>query len=378
MLVRLLLDERPVILSQVITVRRRLLAGHELADRLTAGGDHRIQDLFGQGVADMMLQPMLRVGVEFGPPVGGGCGGCVRHAPSVTRLADMRTAEWWRCQPTSQYSVRWQSESMTSAASSASSRARNTPGFRATARVGFVANGLLNATIGILAIGIAVAGSSGTADPNGALTGLARGPGGQVLIVAIAVGLSALGLWQLTSAALEREPDPKKRLAARAKLIGKGVAYLALAGVAIRIALGAGSGGGAEESFTATALATPGGVILIVLIGVSALAIGGYMIVKGVRQKFLEDLIPPSGTARTATVAVGTIGYVARGVAIGIIGVLFIVAAFTTDASQAGGMDDALAALSALPFGRVLLVVIAIGFIAYGTYSVIRARFAKL
>lgn len=268
---------------------------------------------------------------------------------------------------------------MTDATRSAADRAQRSPAFRIAARAGFAVNGLLNVVIGVIAIGIAVSsGSGGEASPNGALTGLADGPGGQLLIWVIAVGLLALGLWQIAAAVLEREPDRKKRAASRVKSVGKGIAYLAIAAIAVRIALGGSGGGSGEESFTATALSTPGGVVLIVVVGLGALGVGGYMVVKGVRQKFLDDLAALPSAARTPVTVIGTVGYVARGIAIGVIGILFIVAAVTSDASQAGGLDDALAALAALPFGKVVLVAIGIGFIAYGVYGGVRARYAKL
>lgn len=267
---------------------------------------------------------------------------------------------------------------MSDASRSAAARAQRSPAIRAAARGGYAVNGLLNVTIGVLALTVAFSGASGQPNPSGALTGLAQGPGGQVLIWLIAVGMAALGLWQFASAALEREPDRTRRWSQRAKLIGKGIAYLVIAAVAIRIALRGSGGGSSEEDLTARALATPGGVILVVAVGLLALGVGVAMVVKGVRRKFLDDITPPAGTLGTVTEALGVVGYIARGVAVGVIGILFITAAFTADPSKAGGLDDALATLSTLPFGQVLLVAIALGFIAYGVYSFVRARYAKL
>ena len=268
---------------------------------------------------------------------------------------------------------------MSDHARSTASRARTTPAFRMAARLGFAVNGLLNIAIGAIAFGVVGSGASGSASPNGALAGLAQGPGGQVLIWVIAVGMLALGLWQFASAALEDEPDRKRLWMARAKLVGKGVAYLAIAAIAIGVALRGGSGGGGgEEDLTAKLLATPGGVVLVVLVGLIALGVGGYLVVKGVRKKFLDDLTVPGGGVGKATTVLGVTGYVARGVAFGVIGILFLVAAFTADPSRAGGLDDALATLAALPFGQVLLVGVALGFIAFGVYSFVRARYARL
>ncbi|MDD0856881.1 DUF1206 domain-containing protein [Arthrobacter alpinus] len=45
-------------------------------------------------------------------------------------------------------------------------------------------------------------------------------------------------------------------------------------------------------------------------------------------------------------------GYIAKGIAIVTLGVLFIVAAVQVDPKDATGLDGALKALVALPFGR--------------------------
>jgi hypothetical protein len=259
---------------------------------------------------------------------------------------------------------------------SAAARAQSTPAFRLVARTGYAVNGLLNILIGGLALGVV---GTGSASPDGALSGLASAPFGLVVVVVVVIGLAALAVWQIVSAILEGEPDARRRWMSRAKLVGKGVAYGALAAVGIRVALqGSSGGGGTEEDLTARLLSTPGGVVLVVLLGVGVLAVGGYLVVKGVRRGFLDDLTPPSGAMGTATTVVGVVGYVARGVAFAVIGVLFVVAAVRADPEQAGGLDDALAALAGLPFGQVLLVAIAGGFVAFGIYSIVRARFAKL
>ncbi|WP_395638301.1 DUF1206 domain-containing protein [Pseudolysinimonas sp.] len=267
---------------------------------------------------------------------------------------------------------------MNDRARSTAAHTQHSSAMQLAARLGFAVNGLLNVMIGGLALGVAGSAASGGADPNGALTGLAQGPGGQVLIWVIVVGLLGLAVWQIASAVQERDPDARRLWAARAKSVGKGVAYAAIAVVGIRVALGSGGGGGGEEDVTAQALATPGGVVLVVLVGLGTLGVGGYLVAKGVRKKFLDDVSLPAGRVATGVTVLGMVGYIARGIAFGMIGILFLVAAVTADPSSAGGLDDALAALAALPFGAVVLVAVALGFIAYGLYGFVRARFARL
>jgi hypothetical protein len=252
--------------------------------------------------------------------------------------------------------------------------------FRIAARLGYVVNGILNVAIGILAITVAASGGGGSsgAGPAEALQRIADAPGGALLIWVIAVGLCALGLWQVVTAVLVDEDDARHRWASRARSAGKAIAYLALAILATGVAIGRGGGGGSEESFAAKALSTPGGIVLVVAAGLIALGVGGYLVAKGVRRTFLDDIRPPSGRAGDAVTILGVAGYVARGIAIGVVGVLFIIAAVTSDSSRAGGLDDSLAALAGLPFGRVVLIAVGLGFIAYGVYGAVRARYAKL
>ena len=86
----------------------------------------------------------------------------------------------------------------------------------------------------------------------------------------------------------------------------------------------------------------------------------------------------PAGTLGTVTVGLGVAGYIAKGIAVGVVGILVIVAGFTVDPSQSTGLDGALRSLAALPFGVVILVLVGLGLIAYGVYCFFRARFAKL
>lgn len=78
------------------------------------------------------------------------------------------------------------------------------------------------------------------------------------------------------------------------------------------------------------------------------------------------------------TTVIGTAGYVAKGVAIVVVAGFLAGAAVTSDPSKAEGLDGALTSLTQLPFGKALLVVVALGLVLFGLYCFVRARFAKL
>lgn len=248
------------------------------------------------------------------------------------------------------------------------------------ARVGYAANGLLHILIGVLAISVAFGSSSQDADQQGALAAIAAQPFGVFVLWAIAIGLVGLALWGVTEAILASDSDSKERWKERAKQLGKSIAYAAIAVTAFRFATGGGSGSGdgSAESLSARLLATPFGVVLLLILAAGVIAIGAYFVYKGATRKFCEDLVVPSGAAGTVTEVLGLVGYIAKGLALVIVGILFAVAAVTADPGQAAGIDGALMTIAAAPFGTLALVVVGAGFVAYGVYSFVRARRARL
>lgn len=267
---------------------------------------------------------------------------------------------------------------MTSA-SSAADKAQDSPAFRIAARVGYVVLGLLHLLIGVIAIGIATGGGGDSADQSGALAQVASAPGGLLLLWVIVVGLVALAVWQITEAILERDPDSKKRWGHRAKFVGTAVAYAAIAGTAFSVAMGGGSQSSeSTRSLSADLLAAPGGVFLLVLVGLVVAAVGVAFVIRGITRAFLKNLSVPGGTAGRGIRVFGTVGYVAKGIAVGVAGILFVVAAVTHDASAATGLDGALRSLAGLPFGQIVLWLVGAGLVVYGVFCFARARYARM
>lgn len=250
--------------------------------------------------------------------------------------------------------------------------------FRTIARIGFVVLGIVHGVIGGIAISIAT-GGGGEADQGGAMEQIRSTPAGVFLLWIIALGLFALAVWQIAEAVVERNPDTKKKWGYRVKYIGTAVAYLAIAFTALVYALGGQSDSSdSSQTFSAKLMATPGGVFLLGAIGVIVAAIGAAFIVRGLTRAFEKHLDLPAGTARKGIVTFGVVGYVAKGIAIAVAGILFVVAAFTHNPESAGGLDDALHALAALPFGPIILWIVGAGLIIYGLFCFARARYARM
>ena len=249
-------------------------------------------------------------------------------------------------------------------------RATRSDAFRFGARAGFAVSGVLHLLVGYIILRIAF-GSGGTADQSGALATLAQSIGGALMLWLTAAALAALGLWRLAETVVG-----SRRVTKRLKSFGLAVVYLAIAFSAAKFAMGSGEASAARNATLSARLMGSGwGKLLLVVIGVGIVAVGGYHVYKGATKRFLKDLTVSGGPVLTP---VGVAGYVAKGIVLAGAGILVFVATFTTDPAKASGLDGAVKTLGAAPFGKVLLILAALGFAALGLYSFARSRFCRL
>ena len=255
------------------------------------------------------------------------------------------------------------------------SEVRDSRGYHAVVAVGLVSYGLVHLIVAWIAVKVAF-GKSGDASPQGAMKTLAQQPLGEVLLWVMAIGLFALTAWQVIDAVVKVDTNNRgESRMERARCAGRAVIYLGLGLLTIGVALGhRGESNEGEQTISAKLMAVPFGRVLVGLVGLGVLAVGIAQIVKALRKSYLEDLDRGVGTP---TKALATIGYLAKGIAFGIVGFLFGWAAFTYDAKKAGGMDAALTTIRNQPFGPVLLVAMAVGLACFGLYCFAWARFAR-
>lgn len=247
-------------------------------------------------------------------------------------------------------------------------------------RIGLVAYGAVHLLIAFLAIQVATGDHGEQSDKNGALRTVAEQPGGKFLLWVIAIGLAALTIWQLVEAIWGHRTVPAaKRTAKRVASGGKAVIFAALAFSAFKIATGGQGSSDQGQTFTAKVLSWPLGQVLVGLVGLAIIAIAAYVVVYGLKKKFLEDLDfgTASPTTRKVATRLGQVGYPGVAVAYGTIGVLVLWAAITFDADKAQGLDGALKTLASQPYGPFLLGIVALGLACYGAHCIFAARFYK-
>jgi hypothetical protein len=233
-----------------------------------------------------------------------------------------------------------------------------------------------------LALQIAWGAAGESADSSGALTTLADQPFGKVLLSLVAVGLVALALWQASEAIWGyRNLDGAKRVRKQVTSAAKAVLFAALGVSAALVALGSGSSSSqTQEQATTGVLAWPGGQVIVVLTGLIIIGVGVAAVVKGVKKSFSEeiDTSSMSPTTRTGVARLGQVGYIAKGVALGVVGGLLSYAALTFDRQKGQGLDGALQTILAQPFGKFLLTAVALGFVAFGLFAILQSRYRRM
>ena len=240
------------------------------------------------------------------------------------------------------------------------------------AAAGHVANGVVHIIIGLIAIGIGQ-GAGGSADQAGAMRAIDSTPLGSVALWFVGLSLIGLGIFSLAGAIGDLRHDKKEAV----KAFGRMVAYFAVAAVALTYATG-GTSDGEEmpQSLSAQLLATWWGTLILALVAIGAVTIGVFMIIKGVRRKFLDDM-DAGAKSRKWFIALGVAGYVAKGLSVVAVGVMFALAVLNDNPEEAGGLDGALKSFTELPYGQIVLILIGVGLITYGVFCFARARKVK-
>ncbi|MBM9467182.1 DUF1206 domain-containing protein [Nakamurella sp. YIM 132084] len=253
------------------------------------------------------------------------------------------------------------------AAGRANAQTEQHPAFRHLVTVGLVAYGVVHLLIAWIALQIARdlgGGEQQEASQQGALAELSGNPVGAVLLWVIGVGFAVLTVWQVLEAGWGHRDKGDRRTGKRLSSAGRAVLYVALCVTSVTTVLrGPRSGDQQQEDWTARLLGVTAGRVLVVAVGVAVLAVGVRQVVKGVRRSFTEDL---RGGVDRRVITLGAVGYVAKGIVIAVVGVLFGSAAITADPERAGGLDDALRTLQEAPAGTWLLTAMALGLAAFG------------
>ncbi|MEH1016081.1 DUF1206 domain-containing protein [Micromonospora sp. CPCC 206060] len=272
--------------------------------------------------------------------------------------------------------------SLTRNAEATASRTAHSRSLELLARAGLIGYGIVHLLFAWLALQIAFGRSAEDGDQSGALQALAAQPMGKFLVVAIAVGLLAMAIWQALEAAVGHRADSGgERVVERIASVGRAVVYLYFAWTAWKVFSTAGSStADKQEALTGRLMESAGGRWLVGLAGLVLAAIGVGLVIYGLVKRFEKHLKTGEMSPRTRQLSrrLGIAGYVAKGAAYTIAGLLIIMAAVNYDPDQARGLDAALRTLRDQSYGTLLLTLMALGIAAYGAFCFVQSRYRKV
>jgi len=135
----------------------------------------------------------------------------------------------------------------------------------------------------------------------------------------------------------------------------------------------------AARDYTAQVLSLDGGRVIVAVAGIVLIVLGIFMAIRGFSAEFTRHLRMGwmIESKQKAAVRLGQAGYVARGVVVVGIGIAALDAAITYNAARAEGVDGALRSFAQTAFGPWLLILVAIGLVAFGILSFFEAKWRR-
>lgn len=250
------------------------------------------------------------------------------------------------------------------------------------AQAGLTAKGIVYSLLGLLAFMSAfrIKGhSANKTDTSGVFDLVHEQTGGQIILGIIAAGLICYSIWRGIQAFGDQEHKGSnvKGLAIRARYLFSGLVYGYLAFNAIKLLLYNDSGSGDnKQDMAKELLSKPFGQILVGIAAIILLAVGIYQIYYGLSEKYRKHAEKAGHSSnKKILLSSGKIGYIARGIVWLLISWLFFKAAINSNSAEAGDTSKAFIFLKQAAYGPYLLAAVGLGFICYGTFNFIRARY---
>jgi hypothetical protein len=253
------------------------------------------------------------------------------------------------------------------------------------ARAGFLIKGILYLVVGVLAIQVAAETGGRVTGTRGALVSVLGQPFGRVLLLVAAIGLFGYAAWRVVQGVLdpERYGHDWKGLGMRIGFVARGLLHGALGWQALRLYRGlSASRGSGERALARELLAWPLGDWLLVAAGLGLVGFAIWQIYAGYKGRFEPglDMAALRRDAGAWAVHVSRFGLAARALVFIVLGWGVAVAGWFRDVSEVNTTASSMRTLGAQPgtLGRWLLGLAAAGFIAYGFYQMIHARYLRI
>lgn len=257
-------------------------------------------------------------------------------------------------------------------------------------KLGYASRGCLYAIIGTLALLVALNIGGDLVNTREAIKQLLQQPYGFTLVWALAVGILGYSLWRFAQSTYDIDDHgiSPKGLAVRAGLLMSGLTHTVLAVWAFLLPLDktgdskSGNNGvlnstvnslSDQTPFTASEIMT----VVFVALGIVLIIVGIAHVFKGWTERFDRYIdFPPQHKPWMKKLC--HFGLSVRGVVWIVLGGIVTHSAWVSHHAQNKTIADALRTLQDTIFGGILLMVVAVGLVAFANYSFIEALYRKI
>lgn len=252
------------------------------------------------------------------------------------------------------------------------------------AKAGYAVRGVLYLSIGAAAVSAAIFSGVQASSPTTALGWIAQQPFSWLWLAAASGGLLCFASWRVLQGVfdVDREGFSADALATRFSQACSALGYLALAWIALSLIVHAPSDPSTAEIVQThrradQLLSLPHGEWLLGAIGVAVAGVGLGNVSRGLREDFTTHLACSDTLCRWFS-PMARLGYLARGLAYVPLAVLVLLGAFRARPEDVTSLGGALDSLAASTPGKIVLAIAGLGLIAFGSFSLIEARFRRI
>lgn len=246
-------------------------------------------------------------------------------------------------------------------------------------RLGYGTNGIIHLLLGTTIIAIAL-GRSREADASGVLSPFAHSWYGNILLGLIFCGLFSLSMWYIIGVSLVRKTRKRNDWKYLVSHTARSLAYMVLALTTFNILINAGkTKSSAAESVDLTngILRLPLGTFIVFAVAIVAAIIGTIFIYRGIFKRFLDSVKLPTNTVGNIIALLGVAGYICKGIILLLVAYIFFIAGVMRNPDKASGLDGALRLILTVPMGKIIVIFLGVGLIAYSGYSLARGFYSR-
>lgn len=246
------------------------------------------------------------------------------------------------------------------------------------ARFGMAAKGAVYCLIGVLTALAAFGQGGQQTGGKGALQYLAQQSYGQILLVLMGIGLLGYVFWRMYQSFANPKglDDDSKGYAKRVAYFISGLIYGGLAFYSFKLAFASSSG--SSGSMMGSLMSGSKGDTIAIIIGIGMAIKAIYDLYRAYSNKFREE-VEEAGMDRKeqkALINAGKFGHTARGVVLGLMAYLTLKSGLSSG-SNVSTQTDAFSYIQN-EFGSIVLGIVALGFVGYGIYMLIKAKYPAI